>query len=619
MGLLEKAMDYKNKLNGKGRTTIMDSIQGPAEPKPGGQVHESHAAEEDVLYLEGNDLVEVGSQDHENSADSDAGGFDDDVAVERALPALENEQAAGSGLRFNAIDQDVDGGSPQSADMDVLKKSVPPDPSRVSSEIEGGIMDYTVLFEFARELAASNTHEDLFETMLFFVMGQIGVSSSSIIIPSRENEQTWQLIENMGVKLESEDLSFDAGTGILNLVIEEKRIIDIEEHKNNPDMKDDYFIFVSIDARLLVPLVCDDVVYGVMVLGNKLAGGDYDREEMDYLATVADFSASVYRIMVQKLKLTREMEPLRENMDAVISIEEMRAQLMASEDTREFRARLNEYLQKLSISRYCYFTLSRDSNRFEPIASDDEDMLMIMDSGLSIRTESSLVSALSDLHGPVTYDDFRTSSLFTDTFDEKRLSRISYMQICPVSVRNSLLGFLMIYGIGEEFQDERFKSAIARLTSGLMPLVTFRRMIDNTRDRYIDTLESSFSRISLGMKHAASMGIPLTLVLFSIKNFKRFHTLMGDEKTVDMMKTMEEVLTGKLSGTEFSVRVGRQKVLAVLPGKDKKYAVAFAGAVCNDMNRSYSSREIQLLVTYLAAEYPIDGGGVHQLLNVLEL
>ncbi|MBP7585913.1 MAG: hypothetical protein KBA61_17850, partial [Spirochaetes bacterium] len=69
---------------------------------------------------------------------------------------------------------------------------------------------------------------------------------------------------------------------------------------------------------------------------------------------------------------------------------------------------------------------------------------------------------------------------------------------------------------------------------------------------------------------------------------------------------------------DFAVRYDRSKVLIALPGKNKKYAVPLANTIRNEVIQGFKKKEMQLLVTFLTAEYPEDGEDLHALLDVID-
>jgi hypothetical protein len=55
-----------------------------------------------------------------------------------------------------------------------------------------------VLYEIGKEILRSETRRDLYDVVLFSIMGQIGASSSSILIGDVNNENRWIVGDSRG-------------------------------------------------------------------------------------------------------------------------------------------------------------------------------------------------------------------------------------------------------------------------------------------------------------------------------------------------------------------------------------------------------------------------------------
>ena len=84
------------------------------------------------------------------------------------------------------------------------------------------------------------------------------------------------------------------------------------------------------------------------------------------------------------------------------------------------------------------------------------------------------------------------------------------------------------------------------------------------------------------------------------------------------MNNAETIITNRLSDGDFASKIDRNKFLIVLVGKNKKFAVPFANALKNEIVQQFSDKELQLLVTFLMAEYPVDGSDLYSLLDAID-
>jgi len=136
--------------------------------------------------------------------------------------------------------------------------------------------------------------------------------------------------------------------------------------------------------------------------------------------------------------------------------------------------------------------------------------------------------------------------------------------------------------------------------------------------KYIDNVEVIYKKIDDEIINARNLGIPLTLILFSIKNYKRYYNLYGVDEAKKLLEQFEKTVRIRLSDGDFCVRYDRHKVLLVLPGKDKKFAVPLANAIRNEIVQGFRKKEIQLLLTFLTAEFPDDGNNVYSLMDAID-
>ncbi len=557
MGLLEKALAYKNKINRDGQKSIMDRISGaadrgseePAGPDTDLNLNFEGAENDDVLFLRKEDLTEIKSN-----------------GTSEAVP-------------------------------------------RKSPQVNGDEMDYPAFFELSRDILGAESKPELFDVILFSIMGQIGVTSSSIMVPCGRNGGSWEIVESRGVHINKDEISFSPSAGILGQMMLRKEIIDIEEYRDHSVFIDDYYAYIAIDARILVPLLFKSEVMGVVILGNKLIEQDFTAEEKNFLSAIGEFSAFSYRAM------TRGALPAEKG-DALGVIDEVQRKIASDtrgEGTEEIiRAKFIEqgilsfavYLQNGAGSEYVLFTCA------------EEDRLQLKKQQPRISFETAFISEIIKIGGRRQYADLRQTKAAASVFPDALLSRIEMLTVFPHMAEGELIGFTVVFN-AERPNGESLGGDAAQVCGFVFPYLYLMHDLSNRRGTYTDSIERTVKRIGAEISYARDLGIPVTLVAITIKNFKRYQGVYGDKKVREMFRHVEEYISARLSDRDFSVRYDRNKVLIVLSGKDKKYAVPLANAVCNELVNNYSTNEAQLLVTFLAAEYPLDGKDTSALIDAV--
>ncbi|HSV96325.1 MAG TPA: diguanylate cyclase [Spirochaetota bacterium] len=693
MGLLEKALEYKREMNSKGRDTLIDRIQGPAEtdflpdePVMARNVGKETAAsrlETDMFELKDEDLFELPSDDGEHGSkdafrpedeqakpamDSFGDEFSIDEGPERAAPPADGPWAGAIPDPLGPEDippslkVDVDGRIPPS-----VTESIPPaeknaagvqpveakgyeeepfvnygEDEKVSNEggdpvLRGkGLMaeieervdraprqdkrfhDFMVLYEIGKEIVKAETRSELYDVVLFSIMGQIGVSSSSILIPDPADTKRWIIADSRGISIKNPTMLFDSSAGILGNIFKRREIIDLDNYKTSTGFADEYFKFVSIDARLLSPLSYDHKIFGAVALGEKITIGDYTDAEKDFILSISEIAAvALGRINAiesnrMEAKRYRSEAALWAKLDALQSDMLSRADLKAAGEVT--RAKMVE----AGVESFAVFLKSEKEKAYIPVIVDSGDSLGLSDTSFRIAMDHPLAARMREEKRALRMEDVSPFDSVQSAFTESQLRRMNVFYADPHCVGSDLKGFTAVFRLSDPADSKnagRFLERFSRvIISGILEI----KEADAASGRFVDLVEPSLRRINSAFEHAKTVGIPITLVHFSIKNLKRYYSLYGATEVGELLSRCEQVIAARLSDSDFAVRLDRNKFILVLPGKNKKFAIPLANSVRNEIAQSFKKKEMQLLLVYLTAEFPEDGDDLYTLLDSIE-
>jgi GGDEF domain-containing protein len=666
-------MDYEN--SGEIResdksTTEGDIRSAPRNPSPSGMNVSPDEEDDEIFTLSEEDLKEAFEEDH---ADSDDGIFQlpdmddgsplDTLESQKGVTLSEEVEVEDSSVR-ERVGRDDDS---EESDRFVSKEREPlgPDDEPVlpvkgemasvgekgagvaegGSKVERGAVvngkrrsevlhpskrrdvlkrsdrkfqDFFVLHEIGKDIYKAESERELFDVILFSVMGQIGAASSSIMVPSTDDESKWFIVESRGVTVDNPMLYFSTEDGIMNDFLKSREIVDIEQYKNIPEYRDEYYKFISVDGRLLSPLNYNGSMIGALILGDKITVGDYSEEEMDFINSVCEISAVALRRINGIEDLKRDSERYRTELDDISEIDSLSRRLIKSASLSGINEILNDAFKGMGISAYSIFMSSEKYNEFIPLFVEDEDFLTLRESNFSVKYNSAFIRYILDLSKEVRVSDFSRVREINEAFNEKLLRRMSHFWIYPFKIGADLIGFLAVFRVDmAESEDEVYKK-LSRFSEILFPCILSVQRFDTQENRYIDSIEVILRRAEKQLDNARDLKIPLTIILFSIKNFKRYYSLYGYDEARRLVESIEGVIKGRLSTHDFSARVDRNKVLVILPGNNKKYAVPLANAIKNEILQGFKKKEMQLLITFLTAEYPVDGEDLYSLLDSID-
>ena len=640
MGLLEKALQFKNELNNRGKETLIDKIIGPAETgmlkDPAGEIKENridgktspdrgdtrNADGEPIVYLDDEELKEV---DRKSRAfDEDSGLPAEEFPPGRKKTPLEKARRAESDERdYDIPDIDID----ETDREDVIIPKLP----KLRDEFSGGetdasdeslfkgiFSDYMTLVENYREISKTETVESFFEALSFIIMGQIGVSSSSLLLQDMDKPDKWRIAESRGITIEEADLDFSIYSGILAKVDHHREIIDIDSFKDDETLTDDFYKYISIDARLLIPLVYREELAGVVTIGDKITSELYSDEEKDYLYALGDFAASRLYSILQIARNERENESLEKTINYARDLENIYENIGARPDDENIKQVIRSEFRSLGVECFGIFMRSPNFDRYLPVIYEREDYLLYSELDFSIKSKSHFLSFMQEGESPLLIEDIAHSRILSEAFNENQMSHFSIARLYPFRLGGEIPGFIMVNRVADMQRIHEIDFKMKGLSSHIFPLMISIENQSIKSRKYIDNVEVIYKKIDDEIINARNLGIPLTLILFSIKNYKRYYNLYGVDEAKKLLEQFEKTVRIRLSDGDFCVRYDRHKVLLVLPGKDKKFAVPLANAIRNEIVQGFRKKEIQLLLTFLTAEFPDDGNNVYSLMDAID-
>jgi len=664
MGLLEKALQYKQEINKKGKETLIDTIIGPAETEFINDKKDdaSLTLQEDVdtIELSNEDLKSIEPIEDElfilpedntpakDKVEDDNANYDTIIMQDQQVvldnepdylgpedePDLESLQNANIQETNVDIGQNISNRTDNNQKFRIIespeesKDSVntmhegesikQPLSTEYSIKPDKKFQDFVVLYEIGKEIVKSHSLNELYDTILFSVMGQIGSASATLLILSSDDENALIVADSRGITIKNKNIRFDINKGLFNVLMQSKGVVDIEQFKQQTQYRDEYYQLIAIDARLFIPLQYDSKVFGALVLGEKITIGDYSEEEIDFIERISEFAAIAYEKVHKMEQLENDIQKSVDDRKFWNELDEYKQNLRKYPQKDYFNVTAHSIMKSNGFLSYAVYVKNNKDLSYSLLLTDEEDILLLKDTANSINGGAAFIDYISTLHSAANIEDFDRNRAIREIFSESSIRKMTLCWINPFKVGDELLGFFCVFRLRDyqrrEIQFERFKVITDVLLNHYLSL----QLVESQYVNYIDITLPVFNRIDKELANVTRLTIPLTIILFTIKNLKRYYAVQGLEKTQQLMNKIEAIIISRLSDGDFTARIDRNKFLIVLPGKNKKFAVPFANALKNEMVQQFSDKELQLLVTFLMAEYPEDGSDVYSLLDSID-
>jgi diguanylate cyclase (GGDEF)-like protein len=369
----------------------------------------------------------------------------------------------------------------------------------------------------------------------------------------------------------------------------------------------------------MTPLIHKTEVIGVAIIGDKITTDEYSPQDRDFLMAVGEISALALHKIIHEESLKNENIKLKKNLEDISNINDFRDSIKSETNIKNINKIIIDQFRKLGLDTYAIFTKHRDDARFYPQFTEPEDRLSLKKSKFTLKKNHDFIRFITKPDTPIKIDNFRKSNLIRATFKESQIKKAEILRTYPFLVGNHIQGFIILFNLSPDADLSVIDTKLTMITDFLFYHIQNIQYMDNSKSSYIDNVEAIFKRIEDEIYNSRNLGIPLTIALLSIKNYRRYYNLYGHNAFKKLLEKFEDLIKTRLSDNDFSLRYGRHKILIVLPGKDKKFAVPLVNTICQKITSQFNNNKIQLLLTTLTSEFPQDGEDLYSLMDKVDL
>lgn len=653
MGLLERALKYKKQLNDSGRETLIDVIKGPAESGFIEKTNSEAVSIQDIDDFSFSSVDEVSKQDAITGTTDyiEKESFSEDFVQneDSELPDLSDLDTTASSSGEKLFEEDIvflnDEIVPQNSsksdtvlsknqtvkkpvedELEITDQFTPETPVILGPEDKLSdnnyhmpeFNDYAVLYEMLKEFTLADSVEEIYGAVIFSIMGQLGVSSVSIITPDEEEPSKFVITESTGIKIPDTEIFWEASSGILDILNSYKGVLDIEEMKNDVDLREDYYRFISVNARLISPITFSENLTGVILVGEKIDSVDFTPPEIDFLHSLSEAASFAIKAKMNYDKANTELLGLRIEKEILWDVDIFQNALLSAGSITELKDTIVKNFYSLGMESYAIFLEEEYTGDYYPAYFENEDYLGFSDSGFRIKRDNRLAGFLLNKKTSIILDDFTESTVIIDTFGRERVEKMEVFISYPFIISGKLSGFITLFKINPAVEIIDVDIRLQRIVRFIFPYIYRLIELDPAKNIYRDLTAGFFSRFENEIKKSSDMNIPVAIISLSVKNYKRFYDRFGKIEMIKMFNCISDIIKERLNTGDFSARIDRQKFIIILPGKDKKYTATFSAILKNEIAGKFNTTEFKLLVTFISAVFPEDGKDIFSLLEIID-
>ncbi len=282
------------------------------------------------------------------------------------------------------------------------------------------VMELRSLFEMSKILNSSLKLQDILNTGLLTPMGRMMVTRGFALISETKNTFRIEAVKGVPAELVGQELSFQLNGD------EPLFVKDVKDHK----IRD---FFQSHSIALILPLRGTNRVVGVVCFGHKLTGQDFNKNEIEFLDSLSNITATA----VENALMYHQLKSANRNLDK--KVQELNSLF-------EVGKQLNSTLEPDQILNILLFTVMGEMavHKILIYIREKDELTLKVTKGIDERADTDHVlrhpetlCAFSDLTEPLIIDNNTPEAL-------QSLRRLDLKVVIPMRMQDETCGALVL-------------------------------------------------------------------------------------------------------------------------------------------------------------------------------
>ena len=415
------------------------------------------------------------------------------------------------------------------------------------------------LIEFSKELSASQTATDLWDTVIFTLIGQLGVKEVAIFF---KEEQGIALKATQGFVIEHGfQISFESF--LLKSLSKEHGIIYTEKLIQHLKGLDKTW-FSALNSDLLIPIVNYEEMVGFIILGKTIAQMDYNLEDLMYLKTLGELLGSFYHSIQKLIQISSQKAKLQDQSTHYDILDRYTRAIQKSTGFSEIN---NIFLQLITheyqTSKFIF--LLKQGKQFLPNLHKNLDQKTIKKFATSTR--ESWIVEMKRQTGWYEYENFLENTNFTKKFSAEDLSLITKVLIMPLHFSNEIEGIFILFNINHDISIESLNYLGVIINTYYWAFLAHKSRTHDMKSLE-DPLFDLRTLINDYEKDFQTKKVPYSLIYITVENASRLSKFKSQKFLENQSSYLKKTLHSMVSEKEACLEIFPAKFLLILRGRE---------------------------------------------------
>lgn len=326
---------------------------------------------------------------------------------------------------------------------DLLRSTAP---ANLEYSLQSRLESLINLIEISKELATLESESDLWESIIFSILGQVGAKEAAIFF---KNQNRLELVISKGY-IVPDDINFSKRSGIERVLSKDMAI-----HYGQPLLKelvgDERKWIEAMNPALIIPIVGQQNFLGFILLGHPVGMSDYTIDDLLYLKLLGEILGSFYDSIrrIQSINAQQQIWQTREKLHKEYMFYQNK--LLAQKNRIEASNLTHDYLDR-AFQGHGFLLCARSQDGFS--AEFHKGLSKETMKNMHIEFNETWLMEIRQDATLVSWSDFKERDEISEKFSPEEQEMIRSATLLPIRFRGELFGIFFIFDIQKSLSVE---------------------------------------------------------------------------------------------------------------------------------------------------------------------
>ena len=462
---------------------------------------------------------------------------------------------------------------------------------------QGQIEALLSLIELSKELSSARSENEVWDTILFTLIGQLGVREVATFFREKDN---FVLKANRGFVMEV-GFEIPLDSSLIKELSQETGLVYIK--KLVPHLKHPEKVWINaLNADVLVPVLNYDKIVGFIILGKTIAHLDYNLEDLMYLKILGELFGSFHHSTKQLIQISRQKKQWEERES---DYKVWKYYIEAIQKATNF-VDIDQAFQEVLHSRYKvnkFVFLLREGRYFLPNLHKNLDEKSVKKLETSIH--ESWIIEMKNKKSWYEYTNYLEDTKFTKKFSSEDISLIHNVLVKPLYSSGEIEGIFMIFAMNKKLSSENLEYLGQIINLYYWAFMSFKNKTADVRN----IEDPLFALRTLLNDHEVDLKtkeVPYIALYITIENSNHLTRIKGNRFFDKQRYYLKSTLNSMVSEQDNCMEVFPAKFLLISRGKTKEDGEQIFSRLKESLRLKYKLEKFRPLVRYKILSRPHD-------------